>query len=98
MDCNYNQLSGLPTLPNSLKFLFCSDNPFNLWEILIDPSRIHLDFAEFICKKLSVLDKGVKQIQRELKHNKYQQYNKKMFYLKITIDKILSEKMEIIVK
>jgi Leucine-rich repeat (LRR) protein len=99
LSCWDNQLSSLPELPNTLSYfehVICSDNPFNLWSVLIDPAKINAENTEIIHEKLHELDCKIKEIEDELNENIISQYNKKMSELKKEIDKILNFEFEII--
>jgi len=96
----------LPELPNTLTYLNCFHNPFNLWITLIDPTKIKTEYAETIYEKLNILDLKIKEIESELNKNMEEedklnenvisQYNKNMSELKKEIEKILNFKFEIV--
>jgi Leucine-rich repeat (LRR) protein len=104
--CDNNQLSSLPILPKRLSYAAYDNNPFNLWAVLIDPTKINMEYAEIIYEKLNILDYKIKEIECELNENRDEedklnkneidQYNKNMSELKIEIDKILNFKLDII--
>jgi Leucine-rich repeat (LRR) protein len=66
LDCRNNQLLSLPELNQNLFTINYSNNPFNLWSALIDPTKINTEYAEIICEKLNIINNEIKDFENEL--------------------------------
>jgi hypothetical protein len=71
--CCKNKLLSLPKLPPNLLIILHSNNPFNLWTVLIDPTKINADYAEIIYEKLNILDHKIKEIEDDLNKNTFEE-------------------------
>jgi len=84
-----------------MTYLNCCNNPYNLWNSLIDLNKINPEFAVIICEKLSIFDDHIKKIQNYLNNvflccRDHRKYNNQISELKIEINKIINYNYEII--
>ena len=89
MNCNDNQLTNLPAIPNSLQELHCHDNPLtNLPKL---PFKLHLYYYE--AWSLKSPSNGTLQLQRYLKEENERGFRREIKeFMKSIIERL--DKME----